>query len=214
MPTHFSPSSNVAFWVVVVLLGLSGAAMVAVPMVYVRRPVATGQGRAPEQPIPFDHRHHAFRDQIDCLYCHPAAASQARAGVPTSERCMGCHQQIWTSSPMLAPLVSSYPQDRPIVWQQVNQLPDFVYFNHAIHLHQGIGCVTCHGRVDHMARVVQEASLLMNWCLDCHRSPEPHVRPRSEVTTMAWQPDHPGEGAELAKAYGVRRLTFCTTCHR
>lgn len=216
MPARFSPTSDVVFWLVVLLAGAGATAAVAVPMIYVRLPAVTGQGHAPEQPIPFDHRHHATRDQIDCLYCHPKAATEAKADIPTTERCMGCHQQIWTQSPMLAPVRESYATGKPIVWQRVNQLPDFVYFNHAIHVHQGVGCVTCHGRVDQMARVVQEVPLVMSWCVDCHRSPERHLRPRDVVTQMDWQPSTAPEvlGTQLARAYRVRHLTDCSTCHR
>jgi hypothetical protein len=216
MAARFTPTSNVIFWLLLLLVGIGATATVAVPMIYVRLPAATGQGHAPQQPIPFDHRHHASRDQIDCLYCHDQAETEAKANIPTTERCMGCHQQIWSQSPMLAPVRESYTTGKPIVWQRVNQLPDFVYFNHAIHVHKGIGCVTCHGRVDQMARVVQEPPLLMSWCVDCHRSPERHVRPRDRVTQMDWQPSGSAEvlGAQLAREYHVLHLTTCTTCHR
>ncbi len=117
---------------------------------------------------------------------------------------------------MLAPVRESYATGKPIVWQRVNQLPDFVYFNHAIHLHQGVGCVTCHGRVDQMARVVQDAPLLMGWCLDCHRSPEPHLRPRDRVTQMDWEPSGAAAvvGTQVAQMYHVQHLTYCSACHR
>lgn len=211
MSCPFSPSSNLTFAVVVVLVGVTATVCVAVPMIYVRLPVATEQGRGPEQPIPFDHRHHAGHDQIDCLYCHPAAARRAKADLPTTERCMGCHQQIWTTSPMLAPVRDSFSSGKPIVWQRVNQLPDFVYFNHAVHVHAGVACVTCHGRVDQMARVVQEASLLMSWCLDCHRAPEGNLRPPALVTDMTWQPTVSFARHELP---AVAHPTYCSACHR
>lgn len=216
MAGRFPPWSNAALAIAGISLVLGGSAVVAVPMIYVRLPAATDQNRAPEQPIPFDHRHHATRDQIDCLYCHHLALTEAKADVPTTERCMGCHQQIWTDSPMLTPLRLSFASGLPIKWQKVHNLPGFVYFNHAAHVHQGVACFTCHGRVDQMARVVQEASLLMKWCLDCHRAPEANLRPRESVTAMIWQPDKPPAvlGAELAARHGVRRLTYCTACHR
>lgn len=215
MAALFSPSSNVTFWVVMILLALGGTAMVTVPMIVVRLPAETGQYQAPEQPVPFDHRHHASRGQIDCLYCHPQAETQAKANIPTTERCMGCHQQIWTTSPMLAPVRDSFREDQPLVWRRVNQMPDFVYFNHSVHVHQGVACVTCHGQVDQMARIRQEAPLLMQWCLDCHRSPERYLRPRDKVTAMVWPNEHAAiEGAQLASQYGTRRITYCTACHR
>jgi hypothetical protein len=216
MERPFTPASNVRFWIVLVVVATIGTATIGLPMVLARAPIATGQDQAPEQPIPFDHRHHATRDQIDCFYCHPAALTQAKADVPTVERCMGCHQQIWTGSPMLAPVIHAYQSEQPIVWTRVNQLPDFVYFDHAVHVHQGISCFTCHGRVDQMARVRQEAPLLMKWCLDCHRSPEGYLRPRDLVTATVYQPAQPTAvvGAQLASLYGTRRITHCSACHR
>ncbi len=216
MPARFPPWSNLAFAIAVLILVLGAAAAVVVPMIYVRLPAATGQHRAPEQPIPFDHRHHASHDQIDCFYCHPLARTQAKADVPTTERCMGCHQQIWAQSSMLAPVRASFASGQPIVWQKVYNLPGFVYFNHAAHVHQGVACSTCHGRVEQMARVVQEPSLLMRWCLDCHRAPEAYLRPRELVTAVVWESEKPPAvvGAQLASEYGVRRITYCSACHR
>ncbi len=216
MAPLFSPSSNTTLWVVLILVGLGGTAVLAVPMISVRLPSQTGQHQAPEQPVPFDHRHHASLFAINCLYCHPRAVTHARADIPTTERCMGCHQQIWSTSPMLAPVRDSLRLEQPLVWQRVNQMPGFVYFNHAAHLHQGVACFTCHGQVDQMARVQQATSLLMQWCLGCHRAPERSLRPRDKVTAVAWQSSQaPGiEGAQLASQYGTRRLTHCTTCHR
>ncbi len=116
---------------------------------------------------------------------------------------------------MLAPVRDSFRQDQPLIWERVNQVPDFVYFNHSVHVHQGVACTTCHGQVDQMARVRQEAPLLMQWCLDCHRSPERYLRPRDKVTATVWFSEHAGiEGAQLASQYGTRRITYCTACHR
>jgi len=212
----FTPASNTRFWIVFVLVGLSGTAALGLPMFFVREPMETAQYQAPEQPIPFDHRHHAGRDQINCFYCHPHARSEAKADVPTIERCIGCHQQIWTESPMLAPVLRAFASNRPIVWTRVNQLPDFVYFDHSMHIHHGVACVTCHGPVEQMARVSQQAPLLMKWCLDCHRAPEAYLRPRELVTSTVWEPEQPPAvvGAQLASAYGTRRVTHCTACHR
>jgi hypothetical protein len=129
---------------------------------------------------------------------------------------MDCHQQVWTASPMLAPVRASFASGTPIKWQKVHNLPGFVYFNHAAHVHQGVACFTCHGPVNQMARVVQDAPLTMKWCLDCHRAPEPHLRPRELVTAMVWHSDRPVAvlGAQLASQYGVRRITYCSACHR
>jgi hypothetical protein len=129
---------------------------------------------------------------------------------------MGCHSQIWNDSPKLEPVRASYFSDLPIRWRRVHNVPDFVYFNHAIHVNKGVGCVTCHGRVDRMASVYQSAPLTMQWCLECHRAPERHLRPLFAITNMAWDPGEAGEelGARLATELGVRKLTHCTTCHR
>jgi hypothetical protein len=185
-------------------------------MAWVRTPQITGQFDPITQPIDFDHRHHVADDGIDCRYCHDLVERSPYAGVPPTERCMNCHSQIWNTSPLLAPVWESYFTDRPIPWVRVHLLPEFVYFNHSIHVNKGIGCETCHGRVDTMARVYQVERLQMGWCLDCHRNPQNHLRPLEEITTMGWVPPVPQEelGRELMERYRVRRLTNCTTCHR
>lgn len=185
-------------------------------MWWVRMPYVTGQFVRVEQPVDFDHRHHVVDDGIGCVYCHVDVVRGPSAGVPPTELCMNCHNQIWNRSPMLAPVWQSVSEARPIVWRRVNALPDFVYFNHAVHVRQGVGCETCHGRVDTMARVYQQAPLTMGWCLDCHRHPERYLRPREEVFTMGYQPaDSQLEtGRALVRTYGVNSLTHCTTCHR
>jgi hypothetical protein len=130
---------------------------------------------------------------------------------------MGCHAQVWPKSIQLEPVRRSYYSGEPLRWNRVHHLPDYVYFNHAIHVNKGVGCVSCHGRVDEMAVVYQVAPLSMGWCLDCHRAPEPSLRPLSRVTSMDWQPpvgQRKALGKKLAALYGVRTLTNCTTCHR
>ncbi len=157
---------------------LFASSALAIPLgawIWVRTPYSTKQSDAPIQPVRFDHRHHVRDDGIDCLYCHSSAVSSSRAGIPSSELCMGCHAQIWSASPALAPLRDSYFRDRPIVWRRVNQLPDFVHFDHSAHLARGVACETCHGRVDLMAGVYPEHSLTMSWCLDCHRDPSAYA---------------------------------------
>lgn len=201
-----------------VLVIVAGVA-IGVPvflMAWVRTPQVTGQADPVSQPVEFDHRHHVADDGIDCRYCHDLVDRSPYAGVPPTERCLGCHNQIWNDSPLLEPVWESYATGRPIRWVRVNQLPDFVYFDHSIHVSKGVGCETCHGRVDRMARVHQVAPLTMGWCLDCHRDPAPHLRPPEAVTAMGWTPDRPREelGRELMERLGVRRLTHCTACHR
>jgi hypothetical protein len=182
-----------------------------------RTPQWRGEREPLAQPVAFDHRHHVADDGIDCRFCHESVETSPFAGVPAASVCMRCHGQIWNQSPLLAPVRASYFAGERIRWQRVHSLPGFVYFNHAAHVAgAGIGCVTCHGRVDQMAEVYQVRSLTMGWCLDCHRAPEAHLRPYDEVTNMVFTPpgDAKAYGDALAKARGVRHLTSCTTCHR
>ena len=214
VPALFPPWTNTATRVVLVVMGGGLATALAMPMIYARSPFATGQGDPLLQPVQFDHRHHVRDDGIDCLYCHEGAERSPFAGVPASEVCMGCHNQIWNDSSLLAPVRDSVASGQPIAWQRVHSLPDFVYFDHSIHVTRGIGCVTCHGRVDQMASVYQVHPLTMKWCLDCHRDPAPNLRPRDQITSMTWTASSPELGEELARHYGTRRLTHCSTCHR
>ena len=170
---------------------------------------------ARQQPVPFSHRHHVDELGVDCRYCHTSVERTANAGIPATEICMNCHAQIWKDSPTLEPVRASYATDRSIEWVKVHDLPDFVYFNHAIHVAKGIGCASCHGRVDHMNLTWQESSLQMEWCLSCHRSPELHVRPRSEVFNMAWEADDQASlGPQLVAEHGIESREDCTVCHR
>ena len=179
----------------------------------------TYQGLAREQPLPFSHRHHAGELGIDCRYCHTAVEYSSSAGIPPTKTCMNCHAQIWADSPTLEPVRASFRTDESIKWVRVHDLPDFVYFNHSIHVQKGIGCVSCHGRVDRMNLTWQENSLQMEWCLDCHRQPERFLRPREQVFNMEWVPpggDQVALGRQLIKDYQipVERLIDCSTCHR
>src|SRR6267378_6676280 len=153
----------------------------------VRSPAATDQGIEREQPVPFSHQHHVAGLGIDCRYCHTSVETSSFAGLPQTEICMNCHSQIWVNSPMLEPVRSSYRSGKSISWERVHNLADFVYFDHSIHVAKGVGCVTCHGRVDRMPLTTQVASLYMEWCLECHRYPERFVRPRDKVFDMEWQ---------------------------
>jgi hypothetical protein len=181
-----------------------------------RSPYATRQGVILKQPVPFSHQHHVAGLGIDCRYCHTSVEQSAFAGIPPTQTCMNCHNQIWTNADLLEPVRSSYANNVPIEWTRVHDLPDFVYFNHSVHVKKGVGCETCHGRVDEMPLMKQENSLQMQWCLDCHRAPEKYVRPRSEVYTMGYKPPVPQSviGAQLVKEYGIRGNTSCSTCHR
>jgi hypothetical protein len=171
---------------------------------------------ARDQPVQFSHKHHVSDAGIDCRYCHTTVETSAFAGIPPTETCMTCHSQIWADSPMLEPVRSSFRTDRSIEWNRVHDLPEFTFFNHSIHVHKGIGCSTCHGRVDQMPLTWRTASLQMEWCLECHREPERFVRPRDKVFSMDWMPppDQPAQGERLVREYRIRKLTDCYTCHR
>jgi len=193
--------------------------LVGVPvglMAWVREPNATRQYQPVSQPIAFDHRVHVTGLRIDCRYCHFSVERSATAGIPPSTTCVPCHSETLLSSRTLSPVRASITSGRAIQWRRVNALPDFVYFNHSIHVSKGIGCESCHGRVDRMARVYQAAPLAMGWCVSCHRDPAEHLRPAAAITAMGWTPPVPQRqlGEQLMRQNHVRRLTNCTTCHR
>ena len=180
-----------------------------------RSAYATRQTITRAQPVPFSHDHHTEAMGISCLYCHTSVEESAFAGIPPTATCMNCHKLIWNESPMLEPVRESYRTGEPIQWARVNDLPDFVYFNHSIHVAKGVGCVTCHGRVDKMPLLRQAVSLQMEWCLDCHREPQNFVRPRSEIFNMEWEAeDQASLGAELVEEYEIESLLSCSVCHR
>jgi hypothetical protein len=171
------------------------------------------------QPIPFSHQHHVRDDGIDCRYCHGAVETSAFAGLPPLSTCMTCHSQLFVDAPALAPLHRAYATGAPLQWNRVHDLPDFVYFDHSIHVAKGVGCTTCHGAIDRMPLTRRVASLYMQWCLECHRAPERFLRPRDRVFDTGWRPppDQLARGLALRKAYGLRstrELTDCSTCHR
>ena len=169
-----------------------------------------------EQPIQFSHERHVAGNGIDCRYCHVSVEDSAFAGIPPTKTCMNCHAQIFSTSPFLEPVRQSFRSDRSIQWTRVHDLPDFVYFNHSIHLHKGVGCTTCHGDVDRMPLMWQEKSLHMEWCIDCHRHPERYVRPREAVFSVGYAtPSNQLElGRRLVAEYQIQKLTSCSTCHR
>ncbi len=180
---------------------------------------ATGQDEFIEQPVQFSHAHHVGGMGLDCRYCHTSVENAAFAGIPPTKTCMNCHTQIWANAPILEPVRASFRDNTPMTWIRVNDLPDFVYFNHQIHVKQGVGCETCHGPVDEMPLTYQAESLLMEWCLECHREPEKFLRPRSEVFNMKYQaPANQLElGLRLKQEYnvaGAQHLTSCSVCHR
>ena len=177
---------------------------------------ATRVGVPVEQPVPFSHEHHVGGLGIDCRYCHTSVENSSFAGIPPTKTCMNCHSQIWNTAAMLEPVRDSYRTNKSIRWVRVHDLPDFVYFNHGIHVAKGIGCTSCHGQIDKMPLTWQEASLQMQWCLDCHRHPERYVRPKSEVFSVIYRPpsDQLELGRRLVTEYKIQSLTSCSTCHR
>jgi hypothetical protein len=199
------------FGAVFILAGLIGLLMLVE-----RSPYATQVGVAREQPVPFSHKHHVGGIGIDCRYCHTSVETSSFAGMPPVKTCMTCHSQIWADSPMLAPVRASFQNDTPIEWTRVHDLPDFVYFDHSIHVRKGIGCSSCHGQVDQMPLMWREKTLQMEWCLECHRQPERFVRPREQVFAMDWQPpaDQLSLGRRLVQEYRIRSMTDCWVCHR
>jgi Cytochrome c7 and related cytochrome c len=197
-----------------------------------RSPYITYAGVAKPQPVPFSHQHHVTGLGIDCRYCHTSVETSSFAGIPPTKTCINCHSQIWTNAALLEPVRESFRTDKSLEWTRVNQLPDFVYFNHSIHVNKGVGCNTCHGPVDKMPLMYQFASLQMEWCLECHRAPEKFVRPRDQVFNMRYEQPTSGKpvmidgakfteqlalGRTLSKKYNVRApmdITTCSTCHR
>src|SRR6266571_4527089 len=207
-------------------LFLVGLALIAV-LAVARSPYMTQQNIYREQPVQFSHKHHVGDDGIDCRYCHTSVETSASAGIPSTAVCMNCHKQIWADSPYLEPVRTSFKTGKPLEWVRVHDLPDFTYFNHAIHINKGVGCSTCHGRIDQMPVVSQAVSLQMEWCLECHRNPENFVRPKDKVFDMTYPPRNSTkaeieEGRKRVKEYRIQVpvgtklnvMTSCSTCHR
>ena len=198
-----------------------------------RSPYVTYQGVAQSQPVPFSHQHHTAGLGIDCRYCHTSVEQSSYAGIPPTKTCMNCHSQIWTNAALLEPVRESYRTGKSIMWTKVNYVPDYVYFNHSIHVNKGVGCASCHGPMNRMPLTYQYSSMRMEWCLECHRAPEKFLRPRDQVFNMNYeQPtsQHPVAladgtkytdqielGTALKTQYNVRTvadITSCNTCHR
>ncbi len=229
MPQVFHRSANliarVSIIAVVVLIGVLTYALYQIE----ESAWYTNIGEARPQPVPFSHRHHVGELGIDCRYCHTSVEKSAFAGFPPTETCMSCHSQIWTNAAMLEPVRASYRSGVSISWIRVNALPQFVYFDHSIHVRMGVGCTTCHGPIASMPLTYRYGTLYMSWCLNCHRQPSKFLRPRSEVFDPYYQPpsavhavtfrgvkytDQLALGRQLMKDYKVYSLTDCDTCHR
>ena len=204
--------SRVSIYGAVILIAILGYAVNVVN----QTSYITEVHNARPQPVPFSHKHHVGELGLDCRYCHSSVEDSSSAGMPPTQTCMACHSQIWTGAAMLEPVRASYRDSTPIVWTRVNALPDFVYFNHSIHVAKGVGCTTCHGPVAEMNITWREETLYMRWCLECHNAPEKFLRPRSEVFNAFYKPPADQEvlGSRLMSDYKVQKLTTCTTCHR
>ena len=219
MAQIFHRSTNfIARFSVYSALFLVGVALIAV-LAVARSPYMTRQNISREQPLQFSHKHHVGDDGIDCRYCHTGVETSAVAGIPPTKTCMNCHAVLFNNAAYLEPIRESYRSDKSIQWVKVHRLADFVYFNHSIHVNKGVGCSSCHGQINQMPLVFQANTLLMQWCLDCHRNPEQVLRPKDQIFNMDWRaPDNQEEvGAKLREEYQLRttaELTSCSTCHR
>ncbi|MFS3135140.1 cytochrome C [Gluconacetobacter sacchari] len=217
MAAIFSPRANVI--AAVAMLGAVGAVagLCLWWFAWPRSDYARHVGWVIQQPVPFSHQHHVAGLGIDCRFCHSSVERSAQASLPPTYTCMTCHSQIWTNAAVLAPVRDSLMANRPIVWARVTNIPDYVYFNHSIHVSKGVGCASCHGDVGRMPLTFKAKTLTMQFCLDCHRNPGPNLRPLAHVYDTDWRPDHATPSpAELMRAYhiGGRNLTECSICHR
>ena len=227
---HFPDWTN-KFTMLVLALVVFGGAYIAVVGAFGTAPGTLNVGYSPSQPVPFSHKLHAGTLKMDCRYCHNTVDRAAHAAVPPTATCVNCHSAasadgtivtatVHPRSAKLLPVRESQVSGDPVEWVRVHDLPDFVYFNHSAHVNRGVGCVSCHGRVDRMEQVWQDQPLTMTWCLDCHRNPEPHLRPLDKVTQLGWEPEADlGEepaalGARLREQHNINPSTSCSTCHR
>lgn len=220
MPQIFHRSTNTLSRVSIVAVLLIGGLALGVLTQINRTQYVTQAFVAKDQPVQFSHKHHVGDDGIDCRYCHQTVETQASAGIPSTKTCMNCHSQLFATSQYLEPVRESWRSGKPLRWTRVHDLPDFVYFNHSIHVNKGVGCSSCHGRVDLMPQTWQVESLQMEWCLACHRNPEKFVRPLDKVFEMEWPAEdfnQAVEGPKLVQEYkiqGTNVMTSCSTCHR
>jgi hypothetical protein len=219
VPQIFHPSANTLARLSVFVIAIAPLGLLALNYMLLQSPFQTNVRVIRDQAVPFSHEHHVGGLGIDCRYCHNSVETSSFAGIPPTHTCMTCHSQIWSGSPMLEPVRASLRNRRPLVWTRLHDLPDYVYFHHAIHVQKGVGCVSCHGRVDRMPLTWKEEPLTMQWCLECHRHPERHLRPRESVFLMDWSPPNGNQlalGRELVSKQGVQveQLTNCSICHR
>ncbi len=200
--------------------GAVGGALYAVVFVWIGfSPKTIAVGYAPEQPIPFSHALHAGELGMDCRYCHNTVEEAAHAAIPPVATCLNCHTNIRPDSPLLEPLRKAIDPENPVAleWVRVHDLPDYAYFNHSAHVRRGVSCVSCHGRIDQMEVVTQREPLSMGWCLECHRNPEPHLRPLDQITNLGWTPPEGDDSWKDELVYSpdeIHPQETCSTCHR
>ena len=214
----FHPSTNSLARTSLLVGALLAAIIPALLAVYIRSDFYSRVRDPLSQPIPFSHERHVAGNGMDCRYCHTSVENAAFAGIPATETCMTCHSQVLAGTTLIQNIQTSWDTDKPIVWTRVNDLPDYVFINHSIHISKGVGCDTCHGPVNQMRLTWREHPLQMEWCLDCHRHPEKFLRPREEVFNMNYQApaDQLALGERLVREYNVNtsQITSCSTCHR
>lgn len=221
-PSWFDMAVKVA---VVVVLSVVGYAHLLVAYGFSDKTMAVGY--APDQPVPYSHALHVGELGLDCRYCHTGVERNSYSNIPTAQTCMNCHSKIKTASPLLEPVREAFRTGRPVEWLKVHDLPDYVYFNHSAHVSRGVGCESCHGRIDTMEVVSQVKPLSMSWCVDCHRHPESHLRNPAQVPPTYMGFDHPEGlkhfnittdrttyGRQVADQLGINPPTDCSTCHR
>jgi Cytochrome c7 and related cytochrome c len=217
MPAIFRPRANIILSLALLSLAAAFLGVLALWWFGPRTDYSRHLRWAVRQPVPFSHQHHVAGLGIDCRFCHASVELSSNAGLPPTTTCMTCHSQIWTNAELLAPVRQSLADNRPLVWNRVTDLPDYVYFNHSIHIAKGVGCASCHGDVASMPLTEKARSLTMEFCLDCHRDPGAQLRPRDQIYNTQWSrtADTPSAAA-LVTAYhvGGRNLTDCSICHR
>lgn len=200
-----------------IAIGAGGAALYAATIItFGFSPQATDVGYMPQQPVPYSHAVHAGKLGIDCRYCHTGVETGPFATIPPTRTCMGCHTNILPDSVNLEPVRTSNATGNPVPWVRIHDLPDYAYFDHSAHVKRGVGCVSCHGRIDQMEVVYQSKQLSMAWCLDCHRNPAPNLRPLDQITNMTWAPNSPPEefGKRMREELKINPSLDCSTCHR
>ena len=217
MAQLFHRSANSLAKVSIAAIGIVAGTVLVAAYSLDRGSYTTDVAVVKEQPVPFSHKHHVTDDGIDCRYCHTSVETSSFAGLPATEICMSCHSQIWSNAAILEPVRASWRTGESLPWTRVHDLPEFVYFNHSIHINKGIGCATCHGRVDQMPLMFKVNTLYMNWCLECHRAAARSMCARASRFST-WPIEPPANqvefGRKLVKEYKIQSLTDCYTCHR